>query len=49
VQPLLLWKNKNITYSGCVSVALRIQHVMSMGHIDMRGLLGSKIFFHIFS
>jgi hypothetical protein len=37
----------SIAYSESVSVALGIQHAMRMRHIVMRGLPGSKLFFHI--
>jgi hypothetical protein len=37
----------SITYSECVFVALIIQHAMRMRHIDIRGLFGCTIFFHI--
>jgi len=33
----------------CVSVALGIQHAMRMGHIVIRGLPPSIIFYHIIS
>ena len=48
LQPLLQWQI-NITYSGCVFVALIIQHAMRMRRIVICGLSGSKIFFHIIS
>jgi len=41
VQPLLLWKTVNITYSECVFVALDIHHAMRMRPIvicDLPGL-----------
>jgi hypothetical protein len=44
VQPLLTWKSKN--YWG-VSLALGIQHALSMRHIVISGLSGSTLFFHI--
>ena len=37
-----------ITYSECVSVALNIQHALSMGHV-ICGLSGCITFFHIIS
>ena len=39
----------NITYSECVLVALFMQHAILMRHINLRGLSGSTIFFHIVS
>jgi hypothetical protein len=42
-------KQKNITYSKCVFVALGIQHAMRMHRIVICGLFGSIIFFHIIS
>jgi hypothetical protein len=39
----------NITYNGCVSVALVIQHVKCLHHIVISGLSSSTIFFHIIS
>jgi len=35
------------TYSGCVLVALNIQHAMGVRHIAICGLPRSTIFFHI--
>jgi len=46
---LLYWKGNSITYSGCVFVALGIQHAMHVRHIVICGLLGSTIFFHLIS
>jgi len=45
------WGGKaiDITYSKCMSVALGIQHVMSMRHIVVCGLSGSTIFFQVIS
>jgi len=39
----------NITYSGCMSVALVIQHAKCMRRIVINGLSSSTIFFHIIS
>jgi hypothetical protein len=39
----------NITYSGCVFVALGIQRAMRMRHTVIRSLFGSIIFFHFIS
>jgi len=39
----------NVTYSECVLVALFMQHAMRMRHINLRGLSGSTIFFHVVS
>jgi len=39
----------NITYSECVLVALFMQHVTRTRHINLRGLSGSTIFFHVVS
>ena len=38
-----------MTYSGCVFVALRIQHEMRMRRIVNCGLSGYAVFFHIIS
>ena len=38
-----------ITYSECEFAALGIQHAIRMGHIIIRRLARSKIFFHIMS
>jgi hypothetical protein len=37
---------ENITYSGCVFVAVVIQHAMRMCHIAICGLPGCTVFFH---
>jgi hypothetical protein len=42
-------KEKSVTYYECVSVALHNQQAMSMRHIVMRVLPGSKIVFHAVS
>ena len=42
-------KAKSITYPECVSVALRIQHAMSMSRTVICGQTGAAIFFHIIS
>jgi len=39
----------SITYSVSESVALGIQHSIRMRQIVIRGLSGSKLFFHIIS
>jgi len=46
VQPLLQWKI-NITYSGCVFVALDIHHAKRMHHIVISDLPRYTLFFHI--
>jgi hypothetical protein len=46
VQQLLQWKI-NITYSGCVFVALDIHHAMRMLHIAISDLSRYTLFFHI--
>jgi hypothetical protein len=38
-----------IAYSECVSVALGIQHAISMRHVIICGLSGSTIVFHLIS
>jgi hypothetical protein len=38
-----------ITYYECVFVALGVQYAMRMRHIEICGLPGSKLFFHILS
>jgi hypothetical protein len=42
-------KQKNITYSECVSVALGIQHALRMRHIVICGLPFSTVTIHIIS
>ena len=37
----------SITYTGCVSVALGIQHIMRMSHTVICGLSGSTIYIYI--
>jgi len=46
VQPLLQWKI-NITYTGCVFVALDIHHAMRMHYIVISGLPRYTLLFHI--
>jgi hypothetical protein len=48
LQPLLRWQI-NIAHSGCVNVALIIQHAKRIGRTVICGLPGSKIFLHILS
>jgi hypothetical protein len=50
VQPLVQWKQTvSVTYSERVSVALGTQNAMSILHIVIYGLFGSKIFLHMIS
>ena len=42
-----LEKQKSITYSEYVSVALGIQYAMHLHHVVICGLSGCTIFFHI--
>ena len=46
MQPLLQWKI-NITYTGCVFVALDIHHAMRMHYIVISGLPRYTLLFHI--
>lgn len=46
VKPSLQWKN-NKYYVFRVCLSLVIQHVMRLGPIDICGLSGCTIFFHI--
>jgi len=42
---MLQWKAVSSTYSGCIFVALGIEHLMRLRHIVICGLHGSTIFF----
>jgi len=42
-------KAKSITYSESLSVVLGILHAIRLRHFVIRGLPGSKLFFHIIS
>jgi len=47
--PIVAAKKISITYSGCVYVALVIQHAQRLRRIIICGLSGLSIIFHIFS